>query len=156
MRVCKISNSRPQGSQTAFQTAASRPLPLCCRNTTVQWHRGSSAFGEWKRKHQSSRPVLALPPASMTLLKGSEIWVLQRNSSCQFASCLCASTCSWIAPMLYLSPFDVRFCPRQCLKMDSGKLGSHSSQDVWGVGVREGVGERGEKWPKHCMHIWIK
>jgi hypothetical protein len=18
------------------------------------------------------------------------------------------------------------------------------------------VGERGEKWPKHCMHIWIK
>jgi hypothetical protein len=23
-------------------------------------------------------------------------------------------------------------------------------------GVREGAGGRGEKWPKQCMHIWIK
>jgi hypothetical protein len=23
------------------------------------------------------------------------------------------------------------------------------------VGGKGGVGSRGEKWPKHCMHIWI-
>jgi hypothetical protein len=23
-------------------------------------------------------------------------------------------------------------------------------------GEREGVEGRGKKWPKHCMHIWIK
>jgi hypothetical protein len=23
------------------------------------------------------------------------------------------------------------------------------------VGGKEGGGGRGEKWPKHCMHIWI-
>jgi hypothetical protein len=24
-----------------------------------------------------------------------------------------------------------------------------------GVGGKGGGGGRGEKWPKHCMHIWI-
>jgi hypothetical protein len=24
-----------------------------------------------------------------------------------------------------------------------------------GVGSKGGGGGRGEKWPKHCMHIWI-
>jgi hypothetical protein len=24
------------------------------------------------------------------------------------------------------------------------------------VGGKGGGGVRGEKWPKHCMHIWIK
>jgi hypothetical protein len=25
-----------------------------------------------------------------------------------------------------------------------------------GVGGKGGGGGRGEKWPKHCVHIWIK
>jgi hypothetical protein len=30
------------------------------------------------------------------------------------------------------------------------------SVEEGGGGVKEGTGERGKKWPKYCMHIWIK
>jgi hypothetical protein len=44
------------------------------------------------------------------------------------------------------------FC--HCLKLDSYWGSLHSKTGQW-QGGREGVGGRGEKWPKHCMHIWI-